>query len=437
MPTIQELREKRVKLVKDARTLADAAGKAKRDLTATENEQVDKIFAEVDRIAGDISSLEASEQRAARLAALELELAEPEKRKTAPESPDDPDPRANPKSFRWRRRDGTERVIEHRSSLPTESDDFRRQFSAYVRGQKRFEELRAMSAGSAVDGGFVIVPMQLSSTILQAVDNAVYLRGLATIFTIERAESLGVPSVESDPSDPDWTGEITQVTESTAERMGRRELNPSMLSKEVVASMKFLDLALIDVEAWVAERLGYKFSVAMERGYMLGTGANQPLGLFVPSSSGISTARDVSSGNTSSAVTGDGLISAKYALKSQYQASPTLRWIFHRDVVAQIRKLKDSQGQYLWQPGISADRPDRILDTPYIMSEYAPNALTTGAYAGIIGDMRFYWIADRAQFAIQRLNELRARTNQVSWIGRAQSDGMPALEEAFARVTLT
>jgi HK97 family phage major capsid protein len=124
----------------------------------------------------------------------------------------------------------------------------------------------------------------------------------------------------------------------------------------------------------------------------------------------------------------------KYSLKPQYQK--TAEWLFHRDALKQIRKLKDGNGQYLWMTGITAGAPDMILDRPVNQSEYAPNTFTTGLYVGLLGDLRFYWIADSLDLQIQRLVELYAETNQVGFIGRLECDGMPVLEEAFARVKL-
>jgi HK97 family phage major capsid protein len=104
--------------------------------------------------------------------------------------------------------------------------------------------------------------------------------------------------------------------------------------------------------------------------------------------------------------------------------------------VKQIRKLKDGAGQYLWQPGITADMLDEILGIPIIVSEYAPSTFTTGKYVGILGDFSYYWIADALDMQVQRLVELYATTNQVGYIARFETDGMPVLSEAFVRVTL-
>jgi HK97 family phage major capsid protein len=160
------------------------------------------------------------------------------------------------------------------------------------------------------------------------------------------------------------------------------------------------------------------------------------LGLFTASDDGISTDRDYSTDNTSSAMTADGLIGAKYNLASPYLMSTNLRWIFHRDGVSQIRKLKTGDGQYIWQPGLRGDMTDTLLEVPVLMSEYAPNTFTTTLYVGIIGDLSQYWIADAMGLEIQRLVELGAATNQDYFIGRLKTDGMPVNENAFSRVQL-
>ena len=81
-------------------------------------------------------------------------------------------------------------------------------------------------------------------------------------------------------------------------------------------------------------------------------------------------------------------------------------------------------------------QPDRILDLPFYESEYVPNTFTTGLYVAILGDFSFYWVADALDFTIQRLVELYAATNQVGFIGRLETDGMPVLAEAFSRLKL-
>jgi HK97 family phage major capsid protein len=242
-----------------------------------------------------------------------------------------------------------------------------------------------------------------------------------------------VPTLEADPADPTWTAEILTGTEDSAMAFGRRELLPHPLAKRIKVSNKLLR-QLPGVEALVRDRLAYKFAVTMEACYMTGTGAGQPLGVFTASADGITTARDVATDNAATYPTFDGLINAKYTLKGQYW--PTARWIFHRDVLKKISKLVNGEGQYIWQPSVIEGQPDRILGMPVLMSEYAPSTMTANLYVGILGDFRYYWIADALDMQVQRLVELYAETNQVGLIGRMESDGAPTLSEAFVRIQL-
>ena len=122
---------------------------------------------------------------------------------------------------------------------------------------------------------------------------------------------------------------------------GKRELHTRPLAKRIKISNKLLQLNP-SIESFVRDRLAYKFAVSQEKAFMTGTGANQPLGIFTASTQGITTARDVSTGNATTAPTFDGLISAKYSLKGEYWMKAD--WIFHRDVLAIVSKIKDGDG---------------------------------------------------------------------------------------------
>jgi predicted phage gp36 major capsid-like protein len=207
------------------------------------------------------------------------------------------------------------------------------------------------------------------------------------------------------------------------------------LIKAVEVSRKLLRVSAIPAEALVRDRLAYKFARTQENSFLNGSGANQPLGVFTASTLGISTGRDVSTGNTTTAIGADNLKEVKYTLKSQYW--PGASWIFHRDAVKQIAKLKDGEGRYMWQPSIVAGQPDMLESFPVRISELAPNTFTTGLYVGILGNFKVgYWIADLMSLELDRLNELYRGSGQVGFIGTMWADGMPVLEEAFVRVKL-
>lgn len=295
-------------------------------------------------------------------------------------------------------------------------------------------ELRALQSASDVDGGFLRPPLEFVAELIKAVDNAVYIRKYATKYQVTQAVSLGVPTLDTDVNDADWTTELATGTEDTAMKFGRRDLTPHPLAKLIKISKKLLRSSAIPVDQVVMDRFAYKFGVTQEKGFMTGNGSNQPLGLFTASAMGIPTSQDVSTGNSTTAMTFDGLINAKMSLKPQHWNRST--WVFHRDGIKQLLKLKDGDGQYIWRQSVREGEPDVMLGRPIINSEYAPNTFTTGLYVGLFGDLSNYWIVDALDMQMQRLVELYAATNQDGFIGRQETDGMPVLAEAFARVTL-
>lgn len=402
--TIIELRQQRAGLVKQARGIVDLAEGEKRGMNQEEENQYGTIMAEVDRLLTEI-------ERRERLEALETEIAQP---MTA----NRPEP------------------TDNRTQSGRGSDEYRRAFGRWLSGglnELQPQEVRALQADSDIYGGFLYPPEQFVNSLIQAVDNAVYMRQWATRYQVTGAESLGVPSLDTDPADPAWTSELAIGTEDSSMAFGKRELKPNPLAKYIKISRKLLRKAP-SAESLVMARLAYKFAVTEENAFLNGSGVGEPLGVFTASANGISTGRDVSTGNTITAVTFDGLKEAKYTLKGQYW--PRARWIFHRTGVKNIAKLKDGDGQYIWAESVRVGEPDRLLGLPLFMSEYCPSTFTTLLYVGILGDFSNYWIADSLAMEMQRLDELYAATNQVGFIGRLETDGQPVLEEAFVRVKL-
>jgi HK97 family phage major capsid protein len=303
--------------------------------------------------------------------------------------------------------------------------------------------IKAYQADDPAGGGFLVGPQTFVAEILTYMKNAVWLRKMATIYTLNRSESLGVPTLSTDPSDSDWTAELlVGGTESTMS-IGRRELRPSPIAKNIQLSNKLIRNSALNVEAIVQDRLGYKMAVTMEKAYQLGTGANQPLGVYVADSNGISTARDITAAS-STAIAGDDVIKTFYNLKVQYRTDS--QWLLHRTVVQAVRILKDSQNSYLWQPGLNSyvaqgtaligRQPDTLMGCPIMESEYSPNTFTTGLYTMLLGNFKYYWICDALDMQLQVLNELYAATNQTGYILRMETDGAPVLEEAFSRLKL-
>jgi HK97 family phage major capsid protein len=408
---LKDLRERRGRIVSEMRSLLDIAGTQKRDLAQDEQTKYDELFSEQETVGNQIA-------REERQQTLDRRMAESVSREPAADGATDDQDR------------------EVRTS-PRATPEYREAFGRFLRGGVGVlagEELRSLRAGADVDGGYLVAPEQFVKELIKAVDDQIAIRKLARTFLVPQAASLGAPTLDSDPSDADWTTELQTGTEDSAMSFGKRSLSPSPLAKRIKISQQLLRQALIGAEQLVIDRLGYKFAVTQEKAFLTGNGVGQPLGVFTASASGISTARDVSTGNSTTNVTFDGLIEAKYTLKGQYW--PGARWVFHRDAMKRLVKTKDGDGQYIYRLSVREGEPDSLLGLPMSLSEYAPNTFSTGQYVGLLGDFQHYWIADALSMQIQRLNELYAETNQVGFIGRLETDGAPVLEEAFVRVKL-
>jgi len=391
---IREMMEARATMVAAARKLIDTAEAEKRELSAEERAQYDKTFDEARKLGDKI-------QR-------EQELRE-EERRLAEAGRMEPEKKENPE----------ERKLQA----------FR---NFLVNGNAA--EYRALANDSDASGGFLHAAEQFVARLIKGLDNRVFVRQYATILPVTGSDTLGVPTLTADPADPTWTTEIASPSEDSTMAFGRRSLQPEQLSKLIKISMKLLRTSALPIENLVADRLSYKFAIAQENGFLNGSGDGQPLGIFTADANGINTDRDVSTGNTDTAVTADGLTEAKYALKAQYRGSA--RWIFHRDGVKKISKLKDGEGQYLWRPGITVGEPDILMGLPVDESEYVPTTWTTGLYVGALCNWSNYWIAELQGVELQRLVELYAGTSQIGFIGRMYADGAPVLSESFVRVKL-
>ncbi|MBN50039.1 MAG: phage major capsid protein [Spongiibacteraceae bacterium] len=408
---LQSLREKRSNLVKAARDVIEhAEGESRSSLNSDEQQKYDTIWSEVESLGTEIKreeDLDEAERRMAERASRERE----EGGNRSDEQGDQSERRAAALMGAFRSWCAEGRIV----------------------GQAA-RELRDLQADVDIEGGYIVPPEQFVNQLIKFVDDMVFIRQRATVIQVPSAQSLGAPSLDTDPADADWTSELDTGSEDSAMAFGKRSLHPHPLAKRIKVSNKLLRVATMSAENLVRERLAYKFGITEEKAFLTGTGAGQPLGLFTASNDGISTGRDVSEGNTATSIKFDGLIEAKYTLKGQYH--PNAAWMFHRDALKQLAKLKDGEGQYIWRESVRAGEPDRLLGLPFIMSEYAPNTFTTGKYVGILGDYSNYWIADSLAMQLQRLVELYAETNQVGFIGRRELDGMPVLEEAFVRVKL-
>jgi len=422
--TLKDMIEARRKLVEEARAMNDKAKAEERELTAEEDKRYDAIFAEVGALKDKVQAAETEkakqEARAAQLAAEEEALRQ---------APSDPGPQQGQRS----NRDGG----RSREGQATEMDTTVRRALSRLFCMERLsgDEYRALQVDSDTAGGYLRMPEQFNRELIKDVDDLVQIRGVARTFTLTDAGSLGTPTRSAKAASAAWGQEIVAPTADTSLVFGKRELKPHYASLEVDISRPLLRSASLSAEQIVREEIARDAGELQENAFMTGSGALRPLGLFTASAQGISTSRDVSTGNTTTSITFDGLKSARGTLKTQYRMNA--RWLFHRDAVTQIGKLQDGFGQYYWQPSTQIGQPDMLLGYPVLESEFAPNTFTTGLYVGMFADFSNYWIVDALTLDIQVADQLLARTNQIAFLARFEVDGAPVREEGFVRIKLT
>lgn len=131
-------------------------------------------------------------------------------------------------------------------------------------------------------------------------------------------------------------------------------------------------------------------------------------------------------------ITADELIDLHYGLRAPYRKNAV--WLMHDATVKTVRKLKDGNGQYLWQPALTAGAPDLLLGRPVHTSTFVPE-VKSGAASVAFGDLSYYWIADRQGRSFKRLNELFATSRQVGFLASQRLDGKIVLPEAVKILT--
>jgi HK97 family phage major capsid protein len=430
MKSLKELYDERAKLIADNRKLLNSAADGK--LTADQHAEYEKRDKDIESLTEEINArlrVDALRDKSKRYDDLE---AEGPRRQTEAKGPD----RAG-ESLTFTCGRHTVSVPAGGALAARSSQDYVQGFDRYLSTGKVDERLGLVA--SKDDKGGYTAPMAMTSRLIKFVDDNVFMRGLATVLPpIMDAVSLGAVSYDADTGDADWTAEVpaSDIAEDDGMKFGKRELRPHLLTKLVKAADKFLRVAANlpgGAANFIADRMGYKFSITEEKAFLTGDGNQKPLGVFVASNDGIPTGRDTISASATD-FSADTVIDALYALKTQYQDRAT--GLFSREFIKRLRKKKDGDGQYLWAPGLTAGQPDRVLNRPYVQSENVPSTFTTGLYVGMWGDFSWYWIQDSLGMTVQRLSELFQLKNQTGFLGRKETDGMPVLAEAFSRIRL-
>ena len=299
------------------------------------------------------------------------------------------------------------------------------------------KEIReTLQAGVAEGGGYTIAPQYLVKQIIKDLDYAVQIRKRANIIPATNGyASIGIPTLDSDLNNLEWTAEIAAVTEDTNMAFGKREMKANQLTKLVKISKRLIKQSNIDIQSFVQERIAYKLAATLEHNYLYGNGTDKPLGIFAQTSdntAAIPTDRDIKVGTATAAITYDGLVDAVSGLKGGYQNGAV--WMLNRKAIAALRKLKDKQDRPIWQESLIAGQPSILLGIPVVQNDFIEDKLEAAKYFGFLANLKYYWIMDSLSMELQVLHELYSNTNQIGFQVGYWGDGAPIQKEAFVRL---
>jgi len=392
MNKILELREKRAKAWEDAKAFLDSKKDTDNTLSAEDTATYDKMEAEVINLGKEIERLE-------RRMAFDEELARPTS------SPITNTP-------------GSTMGAEEKKGKA--SNAYKQAFWKAMRNKNSYDVQNALQIGTDSEGGY-LVPDEFERTLIEALQEENIFRGMAKVITTSSGDRK-IPVVASKGT-ASWVDEEGPIPESD-DAFTQVSIGAYKLATMIKVSEELLNDSVFNLESYIAKEFARRIGAKEEEAFFIGDGSGKPTGIFNATGGaelGITAA-------SATAITVDEIMDLFYSLKSPYRKNAL--FTMNDATVKAIRKLKDGNGQYLWQPSISIGQPDTILNRPVKTSVYVPT-ITAGAKSIAFGDFGYYWVADRQGRSFQRLNELFAATGQVGFKASQRVDGKLILAEAI------
>lgn len=390
MNQILSLREKRAKLWNDTKAFLDSHRGEDGMVSAEDNATYEKMEADVVALGKEIERLE-------RQAVIDRELDQP----TA--SPLVSAPVAH--------------TPEQKAGRA--SDEYKKAFWNQMRGRSSYEIRNALQVGELSKGGYT-VPDEFDKQLIEGLEDENIMRGLVHIIRTGSGEHK-IPIVASHGTGS-WVEEEQQIPESD-DAFSQVTLTAHKFATMIRISRELLNDSAFDLAAYISHEFVRCAGAAEEQAILTGDGSHKPIGLLhdtLGAQVGVTTA-------SATAITADELIDMQHSLKSGYRRKAV--WIMNDATISAIRKLKDGQGQYIWQPGIKEGAPDMLFNQRVLMSNYMP-LIATGNKVILHGDFSYYWLAEREGRTLERLNELYAVTDQVGFKMTERLDGRLILPEA-------
>ncbi len=381
-----ELRQKRSELWEKAKLFLDNAKRNGDVLSADDRATYEKMEQEIVDLGKEIGIIERRET-------LDLEMSKPT---SAPIS-------TNPNT-----------KTEEKTGCS--SDEYKKSFWLAMRNKKNpYEAVNALQIGTDSEGGY-LVPDEYESTLIEKLHDENIIRQYATVIKSSNGDKK-IPVVAG-YGEATWTDEEAAYTESD-DSFGVITLGAHKLTSIIKVSEELLNDSVFDLEQYISKEFVRHMAAAEENAFINGTGTGRPTGILQTAETGKTTA-------AAAAITADEVIDLYHSLRSPYRKNAV--FIANDSTVKAIRQLKDSNGMYLWQPGLKEGQPDTLIGNRIISSAYMPE-IGAGKKPILFGDISYYWIADRQGRTFQRLNELYAATGQVGFRTFQRVDGKLTLAE--------
>lgn len=268
-----------------------------------------------------------------------------------------------------------------------------------------------LQEGVDADGGY-LVPEEYDSRLIDTLEEENIMRKLGRVITTSGEHKINIAATKPAAA---WVEEGGALTFGDA-TFSQILLDAHKLHVAIKVTEELLYDNAFGLENYIIDQFGKALANAEEDAFLNGTGVGQPLGLFAKTGGG-TTAETLTA-----ALKADDILNLIYALKRPYRKNAS--FIINDKNLAVIRKLKDNNGAYMWQPSYQAGEPDKILGYDVHTSAYAPED------AIAFGDYSYYNIGDRGTRSFKQLTELFAGNGMIGYVAKERVDGKLILPEA-------
>lgn len=287
------------------------------------------------------------------------------------------------------------------------------------------DESKALTAGDDTTGGYLASP-EIDRELIKGVVEFSPLRSVARVRTTSQ-RSIKVRK-RTGTFAAQWRSETGTKTETAGLKYGVEELHAHELYALVPVSVEDLEDSDFNLEAELNMEFAEQFGVAEGAAFISGTAVGKPEGILTNAA-----IASVNSGNAS-LITADGLIDLFFTLKDAYAKNAW--WVLRRATIGAVRKLKDGNGQYLWQPGLAGLAPSQILDRPYLEAVDMPD-VAAGAFSIAFGDFRRgYVIVDRTSVRVLRDPFSAKKTGMIEFDATKRVGGQVVNAEAIKKLKI-